>query len=45
MSFFPRGVNDWNSLLKVQPTLAAPAGPDVVEAVKAFKAAVMAAAV
>ena len=45
MSFFPRGVDDWNSLLRVQPMLAAPAGPDAAEAVKAFKAAVMAAAV
>ena len=45
MSFFPCGVDDWNSLLKVQPALAAPAGPDAVEAVKAFKAAVMAVAV
>ena len=45
MSFFPRGVDDWNSLLKVQPTLAAPAGPDAEKALKAFKAAVMAATV
>ena len=41
MYFFPRGVDDWNSLLKV----AAPAGPDAAKALKAFKAAVMAAAV
>ena len=45
MSFFPRGVDDWNSLLKVQPSLAAPAGPDVAEALRAFRAAVMAATV
>ena len=45
MSFFPRVFDDWNSLLKVKPTLAAPAGPDAAEAVKAFKAAVIAAAV
>ena len=42
MSFFPRGVDDWNSLLRIQPTLAAPAGPNAAEAIKAFKASVMA---
>ena len=42
MSFLPRGVDDWNSLLRIQPTLAAPAGPNAAEAIKAFKASVMA---
>ena len=39
---FPRGVDEWNSLLKIQPTLATPAGPDAKAAIAAFKASVMA---
>lgn len=46
MSFFPSAVDEWNSLLRLQPGLAAPAGSDakkaVPRAVQAFKASVMA---
>lgn len=42
MSFFPSAVDEWNSLLRLQPSLAAPAGSDAKKAVQAFKASVMA---
>ena len=40
--FFPSAVDEWNSLLRLQPSLAAPAGSDAKKAVQAFKASVMA---
>ena len=42
MSFFPSAVDEWNSLLRLQPSLAAAAGSDAGEAIKAFKASIMA---
>ena len=41
-SFFPSAVEEWNCMLRLQPSLVTTAGPDAKLAVQAFKASVMA---
>ena len=40
-SFFPRTVDDWNAMIRLQPNIATPSSYDAGKALQAFKASMM----